>query len=100
MLCLVVTEWDDTVESYSTSVENKTGTRCTGLTRVLYSKSQCYKSGYPLSFRILDSGEKSPFDGIGIAVTNDDIDTMKREGAVFLACDGESLLPLYGLHIL
>lgn len=79
------------VPGYSTSVENKTGTRTTGLTRVLYSKSQCYKTGYPLSFRILDSGEKSPLDGLGIAVTNDDIDTMKREGAVFLACDGRHL---------
>lgn len=79
------------VPGYSTSVENKTGTRTTGLTRVLYSKSQCYKTGYPLSFRILDSGEKSPLDGLGIAVTNDDIDTMKREGAVFLACDGRHM---------
>lgn len=81
-------QWDDSAEGYSTSNENKTGTRCEGLTRVLYSKSQCYRAGFPLSFRILDCGEKSPLDGIGIAVTNDDIDTMKREGAVFLACDG------------
>ncbi|XP_060581316.1 cytokine receptor-like factor 3 isoform X2 [Ruditapes philippinarum] len=81
-------QWDENTEGYSTSNENRTGTRCNGLTRVLYSKSQCYRAGFQLSFRILDSGEKSPFDGLGIAVTNDDIDTMKREGAVFLACDG------------
>lgn len=83
------TEWDDGIPGYTTSLENKTGTRTTGLTRVLYSKSQCYKAGFPLSFRILDAGEKSPVDGLGIAVTNDDMDTMKREGAVFLACDGK-----------
>ncbi|XP_045214073.2 cytokine receptor-like factor 3 [Mercenaria mercenaria] len=81
-------QWDDNTEGYSTSNENKTGTRSHGLTRVLYSKSQCYRAGFPISFRILDSGEKSPLDGLGIAVTNDDIDTMKREGAVFLACNG------------
>ncbi|KAL4240854.1 Cytokine receptor-like factor 3 [Mactra antiquata] len=82
-------EWDDTTDGYSVSNENKIGTREEGLTRVLYSKSPCYKSGFSLSFRILDSGEKSPIDGVGLAVTNEDIDTLKREGAVFLACDGK-----------
>ncbi|XP_052773791.1 cytokine receptor-like factor 3 [Mya arenaria] len=81
-------EWDDSSEGYSTSNESKIATRTTGLTRALYSKTQCYRSGYPISFKILDSGEKSPLDGLGIAVTNDDINSMKREGAVFLACDG------------
>jgi len=88
---LIIVEWDETVPGYSVSLENKTGTRTTGLTRVLYSKAQSYKTGFPISFKILDGGEKSPVDGLGIVVTNDDIDTMKREGAVFLACDGRKL---------
>lgn len=86
---MFVTEWDDNTEGYTSGYENKTGTRAQGLTRVLYSKTQCYKSGFSLSFRILDSGEKSPIDGLGLAVTNEDIDTLKREGAVFLGCDGQ-----------
>lgn len=81
-------QWDGNTEGYSTSNENKTGTRCSGPTRVLYSESQCYKTVSQLSFRILDSGEKSPVDGIGIAVTNDDMETLKREGAIFLSRTG------------
>ncbi|KAH3863853.1 cytokine receptor-like factor 3 [Dreissena polymorpha] len=81
-------EWDGTTEGYSTSNENKMGTRTTGLTRVLYSNYQCLHAGFPITFRILDAGERSPLDGLGIVVTNEDSETMKREGAVFLACDG------------
>ena len=34
-------------------------------------------------------GENSPVDGLAITLDNDNTDTLKREGVVFLATDGK-----------
>ena len=46
-------------------------------------------SGHPISFRIMGIGENSPVDGLAITLDNDNTDTLKREGVVFLATDGK-----------
>ena len=86
------TEWSEGTEGYEVTNENKTATRTSGLTRVLYSSFQSYESGHPISFRIMFTGEKSPVDGIAITLDNEDTETLKREGVVFVATDGLYIL--------
>ena len=38
------------------------------------------------------TGEKSPVDGIAITLDNEDTETLKREGVVFVATDGLYIL--------
>ena len=85
---LYIVEWSNNTDGYSVSNENKTATRLSGLTRVLYSSSQSYMAGHPISFRVMGTGEKSPMDGLAITLDNDDTDTLKREGVIFVATDG------------
>ena len=85
---LSIVEWSNNTDGYSVSNENKTATRISGLTRVLYSSSQSYTAGHPISFRVMGTGEKSPMDGLAITLDNDDTDTLKREGVIFVATDG------------
>ena len=87
ILCLFP-EWFDGTEGYSISNEDKTATRTQGLTQVLYSSCQCYEAGHQIAFRIMATGEKSPRDGLAITLDNEETETLKREGAVFLATDG------------
>lgn len=81
-------QWSEGTEGYEVTNENKTATRTSGLARVLYSSFQSYESGHPISFRIMFTGEKSPVDGIAITLDNEDTETLKREGVVFVATDG------------
>ena len=85
---LSIVEWSNKTDGYSVSNENKTATRISGLTKVLYSSSQSYTAGHPISFRVMGTGEKSPMDGLAITLDNDDTDTLKREGVIFVATDG------------
>lgn len=82
-------EWSTCEPEYDTSNENKTATRTNeGLTRVLYSSTNSYIAGGSILFRVLDAGEGSTLDGVGIAVDNEDTTTLQRENAVFLTSRG------------
>ncbi|XP_048758482.2 cytokine receptor-like factor 3 isoform X3 [Ostrea edulis] len=82
-------QWNNTTEGYSTSNEEKTATRLPeGQTRVLYSSSSIYCCGFPITFRMLDSGEKTPFDGIGLAANDEDSETLQRSNSIFVATSG------------
>lgn len=74
---------------YDTSNENKTATRTNeGETKVLYSSSNSYLAGGCVTFRLLDAGESSPLDGVGLSIDNQDTTTLQRENAVFLTTRG------------
>ncbi|XP_046361558.2 cytokine receptor-like factor 3 [Haliotis rufescens] len=83
-------QWNCESKAYSTSNEDKTATRITGsLTSVLYSGVPSISSGEQISFRILDSGEKSFDDGVGVSWMDDDADTLRRLGAVCVDTGGK-----------
>lgn len=85
-------EWNNTTEGYSTSNEDKTATRLSeGTTRVLYSSDNSYRCGFPITFRVLDAGEKTPFDGIGLSANDEDIETLQRSNSIFVATSGNHL---------
>lgn len=85
-------EWNNTTEGYSTSNEDKTATRLSeGTTRVLYSSDNSYRCGFPITFRMLDAGEKTPFDGIGLSANDEDTETLQRSNSIFVATSGNHL---------
>ncbi|XP_061180926.1 cytokine receptor-like factor 3 [Saccostrea echinata] len=82
-------QWNNTTEGYSTSNEDKTATRLSeGPTEVLYSSSNSYRCGFPITFRVLDAGEKTPFDGIGLSANDADTETLQRSSSIFVATSG------------
>ncbi|XP_071129117.1 cytokine receptor-like factor 3 [Mytilus edulis] len=82
-------EWSMGNLEYDTSNENKTATRTNeGETKVLYSSSNSYLAGGCVTFRLLDAGESSPLDGVGLSIDNQDTTTLQRENAVFLTTRG------------
>ncbi|XP_022315438.2 cytokine receptor-like factor 3 [Crassostrea virginica] len=82
-------QWSNAIEGYSTSNEDKTATRLPeGQTRVLYSSGNSYCCGFPITFRVLDAGEKTPFDGIGLSANDEDIETLQRSNSIFVATSG------------
>lgn len=82
-------QWNNTTEGYSTSNEDKTATRLSeGTTRVLYSSDNSYRCGFPITFRVLDAGEKTPFDGIGLSANDEDTETLQRSNSIFVATSG------------
>lgn len=85
-------EWNNATEGYSTSNEDKTATRLSeGTTRVLYSSDNSYRCGFPITFRMLDAGEKTPFDGIGLSANDEDTETLQRSNSIFVATSGNHL---------
>ncbi|KAK3091864.1 hypothetical protein FSP39_023226 [Pinctada imbricata] len=82
-------QWNTSTDGYSTSNENKTANREAGeVFSVLYSNDKSYVAGCPITFKILDVGETSPLDGIGLSLTNEDLDTMRRKNAIFVSSRG------------
>ncbi|KAL5018340.1 hypothetical protein ScPMuIL_004062 [Solemya velum] len=82
-------QWSSTTEGYCTSNEDKTATRMsTGKTRVVYSSTSSYTAGFPITFRFLDSGERTPNDGIGLAISSEKYDTLQQEDAIFVTTAG------------
>ena len=93
MLLFYSQEWSNAIEGYSTSNEDKTATRLPeGQTRVLYSSGNSYCCGFPITFRVLDAGEKTPFDGIGLSANDEDIETLQRSNSIFVATSGNLLV--------
>lgn len=91
-LAICSPEWNNTTEGYSTSNEDKTATRLSeGTTRVLYSSDNSYRCGFPITFRVLDAGEKTPFDGIGLSANDEDTETLQRSNSIFVATSGNCL---------
>ncbi|KAK6168986.1 hypothetical protein SNE40_020124 [Patella caerulea] len=82
-------QWVSTHEGYSVSNEDKTATRTDiGLSTLVYSNIPSYASGEQLTFKILDAGERSLNDGIGLACNCDNKDTLEIPGAIFVNIDG------------
>lgn len=91
-LAICSPEWNNTTEGYSTSNEDKTATRLSeGTTRVLYSSDNSYRCGFPITFRVLDAGEKTPFDGIGLSANDEDTETLQRSNSIFVATSGNCM---------
>ncbi|KAK3575847.1 hypothetical protein CHS0354_008029 [Potamilus streckersoni] len=82
-------KWSSNTDGYSYSNENKTATRTSeGISQVLYSDGPIYSTGQPIAFRVMDTGEKSPMDSIGLTLTSNVTDTLKRPEAVCVTMDG------------
>lgn len=85
--------WGDGGEAYSLSNEGRTATRMgEGLTKVLYSDISSYAAGDTLVFRILDSADVSPGDGLAIVLDINDDESCNRHGAIFVNTYGNILM--------
>ncbi|GFO09750.1 cytokine receptor-like factor 3 [Plakobranchus ocellatus] len=69
-------------KTYTLSNENKTVTRTNeGLTHVIYSHKPSLVLGNTLTMKVLDDADKSPGDGLCIAVKNDAVDHFNLDQA-------------------
>lgn len=76
-LVIFFLEWNNIIEGYSISNEDKIVIRLfEGIIRVLYSSDNSYCCGFFIIFRVLDVGEKIFFDGIGFLVNDEDIEIL------------------------
>ncbi|KAJ8318373.1 hypothetical protein KUTeg_003464 [Tegillarca granosa] len=82
-------QWCISNEGYSTSNDDRILTRldCED-TFIHYSKEAVYTTGHPIKFKIIDAGEGSPMDGIGLAIDNTDVFTFQRNNAIFINSSG------------
>ncbi|ESO81995.1 hypothetical protein LOTGIDRAFT_237190 [Lottia gigantea] len=82
-------QWTSNQEGYYCGYEEKTITRTDkGLTTVIYSNIPSYAPGDQISFKCLETGEKSFTDGIGLAGNKEDMDSLERQGAIFVNTNG------------
>ncbi|XP_041363481.1 cytokine receptor-like factor 3 [Gigantopelta aegis] len=82
-------QWSDNTDGYSASNEDKTATRTNeGVTCVLYSKTASISPGEQVTFKILDAGEKALGDGLGLAWSTDNKESLVGVGTVFVNING------------
>ena len=85
-------------ETYSLSNENKTVTRTNeGLTHIIYSHKPSLTLGNTLTMKVLDDADKSPGDGLFIALQNDTVDGFIQEDVIYVNLYGRSLVWSYSI---
>lgn len=71
------------------SYDNKIATRKdSGDTVVLYSSTSSCTTGHPITFKVIEMGETSPFDCVGISLDNSNTDTLQRDDAILVTKSG------------